>query len=507
MNNTNGMNKKVSRRNFLRIAALAGGSTAVAGIGLPPLIGEREAIFDPNDSYWALEKTSPSPPLQEDLNVDVAIIGGGYTGLSTAWHLAKDSPGLNIVLLEARQVGHGASGRHGGMVLPQIGVESFEIAGDAETDKQVKKPSVKGKKSHRKRIASPDVAGDLETHKQMYNLTVKGMRSLEKLIKSTGMDCDLRLNGYVHTFLEKEDRDYYEDYVAEVQQAGLPLKLMDEDETAESLGTEIYAGGVYDPNGGAVHAMKMAKALKMAGERAGVRMFGDSPVLNIDEGETVRLLVGNAGRVVRAKAIVLATNAYTSKLGYFKYQVMPVHAQCGVTQPLTARQLESIGWKSRLPFFDSLNMLFHVVLTPDNRIVIGGGSADYCFRNDLHYCGDLAKISNLMLNKLVQMYPALKGIQFNYVWDGVLGMSYDGVPAVGVTGEHRNIYYGLAYNGQGVNLAFVFGEVIAALHQDKDHDWLTTPYANHSLPSIPPEPYRWLGVHGALKYYAWQDSR
>lgn len=467
----------LSRRDFLKIAALAGAGAAGVGIGLPLLIGEKETVFDPNDSYWALERPADNPALQEDLAVDVAIIGGGYTGLSAAWHLAKSAPGLNIILLEARQVGHGASGRHGGMVLPQTGVESFEIA------------------------------HDLETHKQMYDLTVKGMRSLQRLVTSTGVECDLRLDGYVHAFLDEEDWDYYEEYVAQAQQAGMPLELWDGDETAAALGTEVYAGGVFDPNGGSVHAMKLVKALKTAVESAGVGIYGNSPVLEVSEGETMRLRVGNANRTVRARSIVLATNAYTSKLGYFKYQIMPIHAQTAVTPPLTPQQLEAIAWESRLPYFDSRNMLYHVVLTPDNRIVIGGGSAEYCFRNDLHYCGDLAGVSNLMLKELIRIYPALKGIRFDYVWDGVLGMTLETVPAVGVTGRHRNIYYGLGYSGEGVNLSFVFGEIIAALHQGKGHDWLTTPYADYSLPFIPPEPYRWLGVQGTMKYYAWEDSQ
>ena len=461
----------------MKVAALTAGGAALAGACSSPASRTQAPALDPNDSYWALEQPPANPPLAEDMAVDVAIIGGGYTGLSTAWHLAQAAPGLKIAVLEALQVGHGASGRHGGMVLTQPGPESFEIA------------------------------HDLETHKLTYDLTVESMRSLQRLVESTGIDVDLRLDGFVHTFLDEEDRPYYEEYVDQVQQAGMPLELWDEDETAAALGTEIYAGGVFDPNGGSVHAMKLVKALKSAVEAAGVRIFGDSPVLDVEEGQPVRLRVGKAGRTVLADALVLATNAYTSTLGYFKYQVMPVHAQAGVTPPLTAQQLDSMGWESRLPFFDSRNALFHLVLTPDNRIVIGGGSAEYFFGNNLHYRGDLAAIGDMMLKELVRMYPALEGIEFEDVWNGLLGMSFDGTPSVGVGGKHGNIYHGLAYSGQGVNLSFLFGDVITALHQGKDHGWLATPYANNTLPFIPPEPFRWIGVQGAMKYYDWQDRR
>lgn len=468
---------RLSRRDFLKIAALAGAGAAGVGIGLPLLIGEKETVFDPNDSYWALERPAENPALQEDLAVDVAIIGGGYTGLSAAWHLAKSAPGLNIILLEARQVGHGASGRHGGMVLPQTGLETLEIAEDEET------------------------------HKWTYDLTVDSMKSLKKLVDSTGMDCELKLDGYCYTILDEEDLPYDKAYVEQAQKLGMPLEFWDEDRTAEELGTEYYYGAIYDPNGGRVHAMKLVKALKYAAEQAGVKIYENSHVTDIQEGESIRLTVGEDGYTVLAKDIVIATNGYTSKLGYFKYQVMPVHAQCAVTPPLSKKQLAQIGWESGLPFFDSRNFLYHLVLTADNRIVIGGGSAEYFFGNDLHYRGDLNKIGDMMLSELIQIYPTLEGIQFEQVWDGILGMSYDEVESVGVTGKHKNIYYGLAYNGHGINTSFMFGNIISSMYNSISHDWEETAYANHKLSLIPPEPFKWFGVQGAMKYYQWLDQR
>lgn len=465
------MGNKLSRRDFIKRTALTGVGAVAMGGGLPLLISEKGMDFEENDSYWVLAQSASNPPLQEALNVDVAIVGGGYTGLSCAWHLAKNAPGLNVVILEARQVGHGASGRNGGMVLSQIGPESFEIA------------------------------HDIETHKQTYDLTVAGMKSLQSLVQSIGVDCDLQLDGFVHAFLDEADWDYYEKYVNQVQQAGVPLKLLDEDEIAGYLGTNIYAGGVYDPHGGSVHAMKLVNALKMAVEGAGVRIFGDSPVNRIEEGERVRLLVGASNQVVRAKAVVLATNGYTSKLGYFKHQIMPIHVQTAVTPSLTPHQLDSIGWESHLPFYDSREALYHLVLTSDNRIAIGGGSAEYFFANDLRYRGNLSAISDMMLAELIHMYPALNGIRFEQVWNGILGMSFDSIPAAGVTSKQRNIFYGLGYSGQGINLSYVFGEVIAALIQGTHHPWLDTIYADYKFPFIPPEPYRWVGVQAAMKYY------
>jgi len=467
---------KTTRKDFLKKAALTAAGAAAIGVALPLIADETKAEFDPNNSYWAKEQPEVNPPLKTDITADVVIIGGGYTGLSAAWHLANENPGLVIVVLEAHHTGHGASGRNGGMVLPQIGAESFEIA------------------------------YDMETHKWTYDLTVDSMKRLRKLIKSTGVDCGLEMNGYCHTIFEKEDLSYYEDYVKKAHNAGIPVELWDEKKTEAEFGTDIYYGAVYDPKGGHVHAMKMVKALKKAAEDAGVIIYENTPVISIDEGVNIRLKAGE-NKLVTARAIVLATNGYTSKLGgYFKHRVMPMHAQCAATSPLTKKQMDDIAWESRLPFYDSRNMLYHLVLTEENRIVIGGGNAEYFFGNNLHYKGDIKKIENLMMNELITMYPALKGIKFENIWNGILGMSFEEIEGVGVTGKHNNIYYGLAYNGHGINTSFMFGNIIASLYSHKKHGWSETAYYNTPLKRMPPEPYKWIGVQFMLGYYRWLDK-
>lgn len=272
------MKKKMTRRDFLKMSAITVGSITAAGIGIPMLMGEKEAVFDANNSYWAKEQPAANPSLQQDIQVDVAIIGGGYTGLSAAWHMATTDPSLNIVILEARQVGHGASGRNGGMVLPQTGLESLQIAEDEET------------------------------HKWTYDLTVDSMKSLKKLVDSTGMDCELKLDGYCYAILDEEDLPYDKAYAEQAQKLGMPMEFWDEDRTAEELGTEYYYGAIYDPNGGRVHAMKLVKALKYAATQAGVQIYENSQVTDIQEGEIIRLTVGENGYTVLAKDIVIGTN-------------------------------------------------------------------------------------------------------------------------------------------------------------------------------------------------------
>jgi glycine/D-amino acid oxidase-like deaminating enzyme len=266
---------------------------------------------------------------------------------------------------------------------------------------------------------------------------------------------------------------------------------------------------MFDPNGGSVHALKLVNLLKTAAEDEGVRIYENSPVVQLNEGKTHILKVASGGQnfEVKCSDVVVATNAYTSKLGIFKRQIMPVHTQCAATYPLTQAQKDAIGWEKKLPFFDSRVMLYHLVFTEDNRIVIGGGNVNYYFNNGLEYQGNLARVSDMMLEELIHLYPELKGLQFEYVWNGILGTSYDEVETVGVTGEHENIYYGLAYNGHGVNQSILFGNVIAHLYAEEYHAWEDTQFYGKTLSKVPVEPFRYMGANLFFKYWRWKDKR
>ena len=455
---------------------MGGIATATAGSAvITPLVYRETMCFDPNTSFWALAHSPETPALSKNIRVDTAIIGGGLTGLFAAYHFSSQFPQMKIILLEARQVGHGASGRNGGMFLPQTPNESFEIT-------------------------------DEDTHKYVYEITSRALKELQTLVRKEGNECDLILDGFLNTVTKKEDVDYYEDYVEKANRLGLPLEFLTGKETAEKIGTGVYYASVYDANGGQVHPMKLVHLLKRAVQKKGVTVFENSPVLSIEEGKTVHLTVCEQQYQVKADNIILATDAYTSKLGYFKNGIITMHTQCAVTKPVSKEKLSKSGWKSRLPYFDSWNNLFHLILTPDNRICIGGGNAEYFFNNGTHYQGDLNRVADLLARELARIYPVFSDIGFESVWNGVLGMTSDGEPSVGVTGRHKNIYYALAYNGAGITMTYLFGKIMADIFKGKMTRWENSPFLCHSIPFVPPEPLRWIGVKVALAYYGYLDK-
>jgi glycine/D-amino acid oxidase-like deaminating enzyme len=251
--------------------------------------------------------------------------------------------------------------------------------------------------------------------------------------------------------------------------------------------------------------MKLVQVWKAAAEAVGAEIYENTVVANIEEGP--EHLVHTTGRLtVKAKSLVLATNAFTSRLGYFRNSIVPVHEYVAMTPPLSEQQLSEIGWQKRAPFNDSRTEVVYLGLTRDNRIHIGGGRPSYFFNNDVGDPGDAAPHYAQLRRELVRIYPTLEGIEFEATWSGVVDWSLDASPSVGRTGRHNNIFYGLGYSGHGVNLTSVFGRIIADLDAGREEPWKPYPFLNASLDYIPNEPFRWLGAQSSLAWYRLTDS-
>lgn len=468
------MNEKSTRRGLLKKCAVTAGGIAAAGIAaelvVPALVKER-TVFEDNESFWALHRIPRSPSLDRDVEADVAVIGGGYTGLSAAYHMKKLFPGKSVVLLEARRVGHGGSGRNGGLVGPQPASEHFRVGTDERT------------------------------HLLTDGLTSESMDELEALVRRHGFGGEIRHRGTLYVAFREEHVKRFREYAETARRLNLPIEFWDRDRLARGIGTAVYFGALYDPRVWEMHPLKLIHALKRAAEDSGVIIFEETPVTAVDEGEVIRLTAGKGANAVKAAALVLAVNGYVSKLGYFANRIITMHTNMAVSRPLPESVFREIGWLSRVPFADSRNYLYHLGSTTDNRIFIAGGSAYYFFNNGTGFEADRRSVEAEFKKELARVYPRLSGVEFEYLWNGILGMSLDFTQSVGVTGKRRNIYYGLSYCAHGVNLSFLFGKIIADLHAGKSGKWEQTPFYNHTLPFVPPEPVKTLGIKGVMAYY------
>lgn len=333
-----------SRRRFLKNSMFVGGGALLGAAGLntvSPWIWREPLALESNGSFWARSQAPLNPPLAADLEVDVAVLGGGFTGLSAAYFVRQVSPQKRVAVLEARGCGNGASGRNGAMVLTMTADRYMNFSADPLMDKQI------------------------------YDLTVGNIRFLSTLSAATGIDCELETQGALQVCAGASDAAAAGAYVKQARSLGMPVELWDARRVADAVGTQVYGGGFFDPNGGQVHPMKLVRVLKAAAERAGAMIYENTEVVGVEEGGSM-VLHTRAGRRVRAKSLVLASNAFTPNLGFLRNSLIPLREYVAMTRPLSAQELKAIGWRLRVPFNDSRTEVFYLGLTREGRVHIGG---------------------------------------------------------------------------------------------------------------------------------------
>lgn len=461
----------MDRRRFLKTSAKVGAGTVLGALGvnqLSPVIFPEHPGIDTNRSLWMGRQPAHNAPLRTDLEVDVAVIGGGFTGLASAYHIARGSPGKRVAVLEAKGCGNGASGRNGGMLLPHVANEYMQL------------------------VSPPEV------HKRIYDVTVESMRELIALAAASPVQGAIDPIGALETLVGREEIEEKRAYADKARGLGIPVEFWDRSKTVAAIGAQAYEAALFDPQGGHVDPMLLVHVLKLAAQDAGARIFEDSPVHSIEEGAVHRIHMA-AGQTVQARSLVLATNAYTSKLGYFRNTITPVYNYVAATPPLSAEQLARSGWRSRIPFNDAKTMVYYLGLTRDDRIHIGGGTAAYAFNNGVEERPDPRAWQQLH-DEFARLFPGLSEIGFEDRWGGAVDMTLDWSPLVGVMGAERNICYGLGYCGHGVNLTFLFGRIIADLEAGRAQPWSDLPFVNRKTMYVPNEPFRWLGVQAEMAY-------
>jgi glycine/D-amino acid oxidase-like deaminating enzyme len=415
--------------------------------------------LDDNRAAWVAEteRGAPAPALRGAVAADVAIIGGGLTGMSTAWHLASRAPELGIVVLEARRLGNGASGRNGGQVLHWInGVSNKEA----------------------------------EPARRAYAVTARGIDIAEQLSAAHAPGAFHR-GGCLEVYTDARRAEQARAWAERMSAAGMPFRYVDR----AALRIGGAQGAVLDPTAGRLNALALLEGLRPALAARGVTLYEGTPVLAIREGSTMEL--ATTGGTVRARAVVLATNGYTPRLGYFRRQLLPLHSHALALGPLAAHEWSEIGWNGWDGFTDDLDRIAYAARTPGGRLVFGGGSnAAYAYRfggTPSFSAERLAAPTAAMRRTLERYFPALAGRPVTHRWSGTLGITLDRVCAMGVTGAAHNVYYALGYSGHGLALALLAGEVLADLYAGNHDPWRDLPFYQRRLRPMPPEPLRWLG--------------
>lgn len=372
-------------------------------------------------SYYAASANPfpAQPRLEGDESADVVVVGGGFTGLSAALHAAE--AGYSVVLLEAKRIGWGASGRSGGQMIPGLRWGAKELVGEL------------GRSRAAELITLANSAGEM----------VRGR------IERHAIGCDLRQGHFTaaakpnHLAAMRRELALLEDLVGYSGAA-----IVSRADQSDYVGSEIYHGGLIDRNGGHLHPLNYALGLATAALAAGVRIFEDSPVSGVDHGSPVRARTARGS--VSARHAVLAADSWMGDLEpRFAAMTMPVINYNVATAPLDealARSLMPTG----AAVADSRFVLNYYRLSADNRLIFGGGEK-YSPRPP-------ADIAAFVRPYLEQVFPQLKGAAIDHAWGGAVGVTLNRLPLFGRIG---NSFYAHGWSGHGVLLTTLAGDLIA----------------------------------------------
>ena len=418
------------------------------------------------DSYYA---DSISAPFEGDkpkgnLSADVCIIGGGYTGVSAALHLAQR--GHSVILLEANKIGWGASGRNGGQVCTGQRKEQDDLEKMLGTDHA----------------------------RQLWELSEESKHTLRTLISNHQIDCDYK-PGIAHPDHKPQYSDDTKHYVEKLNHdySYEQIEYLDRQEMARLTGSDTYFGGSFDRGAAHLHPLNYVLGLAHAARKAGAIIIENSEVIDYKAGEDVTVQTQNFS--VQAGHMVLACNGYLGKLEpRLAGRIMPINNFVAATEPLDEETANRVN-PNDIAIADSRFVVNYYRLSGDRRLLFGGG--------ENYRSGFPADIAAFVRKPMLQVYPELKDKRIDYAWGGTLAVTLNRLPHFG-TLENGRIIYAQGYSGQGVALATLAGKLIAEKIDGDNHRF----EAIASLPS-PVFPggtlLRWPGMVLGMAYYAFRD--
>ncbi|EPL14647.1 FAD-binding oxidoreductase [Pseudomonas sp. CF161] len=375
-------------------------------------------------SYYAASSLPQPdhPALAGEVQADVCVVGGGFSGLNTALELAQR--GFSVVLLEARKIGWGASGRNGGQLIRGVGhgLEQFS-----------------------------KVLGD-DGVRQMKLMGLEAVDIVRQRVEQFQIACDLTW-GYCDLANKPKDLEGFAEDAEELRELGYrhETRLLQAHEMHSVVGSERYVGGLIDMGSGHLHPLNLALGEAAAAQRLGVQLFEHSAVTRIDYGSQVR--VHTARGLVRAKTLVLGCNAYLNGLNpELGGKVLPAGSYIIATEPLSEQQAQQL-LPQNMAVCDQRVALDYYRLSADRRLLFGGAC---------HYSGrDPQDIAAYMRPKMLQVFPQLAGVKIDYQWGGMIGIGANRLPQIGQLKDQPNVYYAQAYSGHGLNATHLAGKLLA----------------------------------------------
>lgn len=432
-------------------------------------------------SFWYADDGLPAvrEPLAGDASADVVIVGGGYTGLWTAYYLKKAAPFLRITLLEQKFCGYGASGRNGGWLYNGI--------------------------------AGRDRYAALHGHEAAVRLQKAMNETVDEVVAvaaAEGIDADLHKGGVLEVATTPAQlarlKAFHEH---ELSYGEKNRELYGAGETRERIRVADAVGGTWTPHGARLHPVKLVKGLVAAVAALGVDIHESTPVTEIRPKHAV-----TPYGTVRAPYILRCTEGFTANLKGQKRTWLPMNSSMIATAPLTAEQWASVGWEGRETLGDMAHAYMYAQRTADGRIALGGRGVPYRFGSRTDNDGRTQDATIEALREiLVRFFPSLAGVAVEHAWSGVLGVPRDWCATVTLD-RSTGLGWAGGYVGSGVATTNLAARTLRDLVQlDSGQagrtDLTELPWVNHKVRKWEPEPFRWLGVQGMYATYRAADQR
>lgn len=428
-------------------------------------------------SFWVRDVGVPihRAPLSGAIDVDIAIVGAGLSGLWTAYYLKKERPDLSIIIIEREYAGFGASGRNGGwMSAEPVGPFSRYAADRGLDAARAMQKAMFGAVREGVDVARREGFGDAASENGLIHIAT----SRAGLARARARVKDMWQQGW-------GDDDVYE---------------LTADEITSRVHVNGVRGGYTTPHCVRVHPAKYTFGMAAAVEKLGVTIYEDTQAIALEPGR-VKTDRGD----VTAGVIVRALEGYTASLPDAPRELLPMNSSMVITEPLTESQLASVGWKNGELLGDTAHSFSYLQRTADNRIAIGGRGKPYDFASNFHRDGKTAEYGIRMIRKrLSQLFPSLADVKLDHAWTGVLGVPRDWAAAVNYSPSTGLASLG-GYVGHGLSGTNLAGRTMRDLILNKDTELTRLPWVGRKSRNWEIEPFRWIGANTLYTAYRIAD--
>jgi glycine/D-amino acid oxidase-like deaminating enzyme len=420
-------------------------------------------------SYWldsCGDDLAPRPGLDGSTTVDVAILGAGFTGLWTAYYLLRKNPGLKIAILERHIAGFGASGRNGGWCTSNFALGPAELFARFGRDA-----------AHATQTAMFDTVDEVE-----------------RVVKAESIDAQFRRGGELLLARGPQHLAGLRESHKAFERIGLADygTLLDAGETAARVRVAGAVGSLLMPSCGVLHPGRLVRGLARAVERRGATIFEHTEVTACSEGSAPVLRTARGD--VTAGTVVLAGEAYLTRLAPLHRRLLPVYSLIVLSDPVPDSKWQEIGWQGQECLASARYTVDYLSRTADGRILFGGRGAPYHYGSRIEDSFDRHDPTHAMLKRMLQTwFPMLKGIGFSHAWGGPLGVPRDWLTTMSYD-RSSGVAMAAGYVGQGVATTNLSGRVLADLITGTDSAITKLPMVNHQSPGWEREPLRWLGA-------------